>query len=205
VQLLNTSAWMLYASDLDPERSHAELVAYLLVHGDRMALTGEVTMAAVHNAAYWFERTDAEHARLRQRRRDSVRPDAEAFRALASAIPWFRQLYHDVLQPPPPGVACHAIPRSGLLVPQEHTERPAALVQRWTEISREALNAYHAKWRPPDHTAVAELCDWLARDVPRCWSPDGTAASSGTRKRRREPGRCAASCGRRVAWRCAMS
>jgi len=32
---------MLYASDFDPERSHAELVAYLLVHGDARALTGE--------------------------------------------------------------------------------------------------------------------------------------------------------------------
>ena len=32
--LLNTSTWMLYASDLDPEASDPELVAYLLAHGN---------------------------------------------------------------------------------------------------------------------------------------------------------------------------
>src|SRR5712672_2332486 len=51
VQLLNTSAWMLYGCDLDPEVSHAELAAYLLVLGDRMALSGEVASAPLHPAA----------------------------------------------------------------------------------------------------------------------------------------------------------
>ena len=55
--ILNTSTWTLYASDLDPERSDAELVAYLLAHGDRMTETGEVTLAAVHLAGWWFERS----------------------------------------------------------------------------------------------------------------------------------------------------
>ena len=61
-QLLNTSAWTLYDSDFDPACSNAEFGAYLLAHGDRMARTGEVTVAALHNAAYWFERTDDECA-----------------------------------------------------------------------------------------------------------------------------------------------
>jgi hypothetical protein len=40
-QLLNTSTWTTYASDFDPATtSHEELFAtYVLVHGDRMALT----------------------------------------------------------------------------------------------------------------------------------------------------------------------
>src|SRR5262249_905488 len=62
VQLLNTSAWTLYETDLDPERSHPEFVAYLLAHGDRMAQTGEVTRAALYNAAWWFTRSDDECA-----------------------------------------------------------------------------------------------------------------------------------------------
>jgi hypothetical protein len=57
VQLLNTSAWTLYAADIDPARADAEWLAYLLAHGDRMARTGEVTAAALHNAAWWFERS----------------------------------------------------------------------------------------------------------------------------------------------------
>ncbi len=58
VQLLNTSAWVIYAADLDPETSHPELLAYLLALGDRMALTGEVSGAAVQSALWWLERTD---------------------------------------------------------------------------------------------------------------------------------------------------
>src|SRR5262245_52708267 len=34
VQLLNTSAWLVYGSDLDSTRSDPEFLAYLLAHGD---------------------------------------------------------------------------------------------------------------------------------------------------------------------------
>src|SRR5262249_38901430 len=63
-QLLNTSAWTLYDCDLDPAASHPEFVAYLLAHGDRMTLSGEVTMAALHNAAWWLERNAGERERF---------------------------------------------------------------------------------------------------------------------------------------------
>ena len=36
-QMLNASTWTLYACDLDPDTSHFELVAYLLLQGDRLA------------------------------------------------------------------------------------------------------------------------------------------------------------------------
>src|SRR6185369_6370245 len=74
VQLLNTSAWMLYASDVDPERSHAELLAYLLVLGDRMALSGEVATAPLHAAAYWFDRSEEEIASFTAAVARSIRP-----------------------------------------------------------------------------------------------------------------------------------
>jgi hypothetical protein len=56
VPLLNTSAWTVYESDVDPGRSNAEFAAYVLVHGDGMARTGEVTQAAIRSAAYWLPR-----------------------------------------------------------------------------------------------------------------------------------------------------
>src|SRR5262249_58604874 len=95
VQLLNTSAWLLYESDLDPERSHAEFLAYLLVHGDRMAVTGEVTLGGLHTAAYWFGRDEAQRAAFAGAAQRSTRPDAQAFRLLAAAIGWLGELRHD--------------------------------------------------------------------------------------------------------------
>ena len=58
VSLLNTSAWTLYAADLDPASSHPELVAYLLAYGDRLMVLGEVTTAALHHAAWWLDVDD---------------------------------------------------------------------------------------------------------------------------------------------------
>src|SRR5690348_18358456 len=100
VQLLNTSAWLLYACDLDPDSSHPEFVAYLLAHGDRVAFTGEVTTAAVQTAAWWFERGDTDCAAFVAAAKRSPRPDAGAFRALADALPWLRELRHETLRPP---------------------------------------------------------------------------------------------------------
>jgi hypothetical protein len=166
VQLLNTSSWMLYEGDFDPTCSHAEFAAYLLVHGDRMALTGEVTAAALQNAAYWFERTEAERGAFAAAAARSTRPDAAALRALADATPWLSRLYHDVLRPPPGGTACRAIPGTGLLVPRAHDAHPVTLVRRCTVAARDAVAAYHTHWRTADRGAVEALCEWLAGDVP---------------------------------------
>ena len=165
-QLLNVSAWTLYASDFDPQVSDPEFAAYLFVHGDRMALTGEVTMAALHSAAYWFERTDAECAAFAAAAARAPRPDADAFRALAAALPWLRQLYHEPLRPPPAASTVRSIMGSGVLVPQAIEGLPPALVQRWTEVAQKTLAAFHARWRAPDRQAVAQLCDWLAEAAP---------------------------------------
>ena len=95
VSLLNTSTWLLYASDVDPACSDPELLACLLAHGDWMAQTGEVAFAAVRGAAWWLERTDDECAAFAAAVARSARPDAAAWRALADALPWLRRLHHD--------------------------------------------------------------------------------------------------------------
>src|SRR5262249_59904474 len=58
VQLLNTSAWLVYASDLDPVLSDAEFFAFLLAHGAWMAQTGEVTFAAGGGGRWWLGRRE---------------------------------------------------------------------------------------------------------------------------------------------------
>jgi hypothetical protein len=141
-QLLNASAWTLYSADLDPDRSHPELVAYLLAHGDRMTTTGEVTMAALHNAAWWRERSDAECAAFATAAAASIRPDADAFRALAGALGWLRRPHRD--------------------------DEPAAtaLSERWATVARAAVATYEARWRGSDLAAQNALLDWLAGTAP---------------------------------------
>lgn len=163
-QLLNTSAWMLYQCDLDPGRSHAELVAYLLAHGDRTARLGEVTMAALHNAAWWFARSAAECQAFAAAAGSSARPDAAAFQALAAALPWLRRLRHAHLHPPP---ARHrAIPGTELWVPPADLAAPQRLIDRWTGIARGVADRYTAAWRAPDAAAVGGLANWLATTAP---------------------------------------
>ncbi len=166
VQLLNTSAWMLYASDFDPAGSNPEFAAYLLAHGDRMALSGEVTLVALHNAAWWFERSEEECAEFAAAAERSPRPDAGGFRALAAALPWLRRLRHETLDPPLVVSPHRAIPGTGLLVPKALEHEPRALVDAWTDAARRALEGYRSAWQATPSAAIAELADWLALDAP---------------------------------------
>jgi hypothetical protein len=165
-QLLNTSAWTLYAADLDPARSHPELVAYLLAHGERMAMTGEVTMAALHDAAWWIDRTDEECAAFAGAAARSTRPDATALHGLAAALDWLRS-------------------------PTKLEARPAELVEQWTASAHAAVAAYHDRWRGTDLAAVRSLLEWTADSAPRLlivggngrvlWTPDEPARLSALR------------------------
>lgn len=165
-QLLNTSAWTLYAGDFDPARSHPELGAYLFAHGDRMALSGEVTLAALHNAAWWLERSDDECAAFAAAAAQSTRPDAAGFRAIAAALPWLRRLRHETLAPPAASSPHRAIPGTGLLVPRELEGEPRALVDAWTTTARRTIESHRAAWQAAPSRVLGDLIDWLVRDVP---------------------------------------
>lgn len=190
--LLNTSTWTLYADDLDPDRSHPELVAYLLAYGDRMTETGEVTLPAVHLAAWWFERTDAERQAFRDAAGGSRRPDAGACRAVADAVPWLRELRHTRLRPPRQG-AHRPVPGTGLLVPRAREALPERLVAACSAAATGALSSFHTRWRATDSATADELCGWLATDVPPLlvterrgaivWDPDDPTRIEGLRAR----------------------
>jgi hypothetical protein len=166
VQLLNTSAWLLYEMDVDPAVSTPEFVAYLLALGDAMAASGEVTMAAVRAAAWWLERGDEECAAFAAAAARSRRPDAAALRAVAAATAWLRALAHETLRPPGRPGGHRSIPGTGLLVPPGLEERPPALVASWRTAATEALAAFRAAWRAPATGAVAALTAWLADEAP---------------------------------------
>lgn len=164
VSLLNTSAWTLYAADLDPATSHPELLAWLLAHGDRLMVLGEVTRAALHDAPWWLERDDAECAAFAAAAARSPRPDGDALRQLAAALPWLRRLGHADLRPCPG--PHRAIPGTAVQVPRELETEPPALVEAWTAAARGAVSAYVARWRAADPDAARALLDWLAADAP---------------------------------------
>jgi hypothetical protein len=166
VQLLNTSAWLVYGSDLDPARSDPEFLAYLLAHGDWMVQTGEVAMAAVRGAAWWLERSDAECAAFTTAAARCTRPDAAAWRALAEALPWLRRLDHETLRPPRIVSPRRPIPGTGLLVPHALEREPLQLAARWTAVARDVVSGHGAAWRPSEPAAVRDLTDWLAGTAP---------------------------------------
>lgn len=182
VALLNTSAWTLYEVDLDPERSHPEFVAYLLVHGEWVALTGEVSLAAVRGATWWLERTDDECEAFAQAARRSVRPDAALWQAIAGALPWLRRLSHDTIRPPVLAVPARPIPGTGLRVPRPLEHEPANLAVACAQRAEAALSAYRTRWCRPDAAVVSALLEWLRSDRPPLvvteadgrpvWAPD---------------------------------
>lgn len=190
--LLNTSTWTLYACDLDPERSHPELVAYLLSHGDRMTETGEVTLPAVHLAPWWFERTDEERQAFRDAAYASARPDAALYQAIADALPWLRELRHARLRPPRQGKH-RPVPGTGLLVPRAREDLPERLVAACRDAATRALTGFQARWREHDLAATEDLCRWLATDVPPLlvterrgailWDPDSPEHAEALRAR----------------------
>jgi len=165
VQLLNTSTWTMYDVDFAPATSSDELLAYLFAQGDRMAITGEVTLAALHNAAYWFDRSDAEIDDFRRGARVSMRPDADAYAALADALGWLRQLSHETLKPPPTATSHRSIAATGLLVPASLEGEPPLLVEHWTRSAKDAVERYYAAYRTTDGGELATTLEWL-RDSP---------------------------------------
>ena len=164
VQLLNTTAWLVYAADVDPATSHPELLAYVLALGDRMALSGRVDVAAVQAAAWWPERTDEECDDFAAAAARSTRPDAAAYVAVADAFTWLRRLEPvEVFRGPRRALV---VPEAGVVVPAELAAELPRLDAAWTRIAGSALDAYRTTWRRSDPALVANLCDWLASIGP---------------------------------------
>ncbi len=185
-QLLGTTAWLAYREDTEPLCSEVSVLAWLLALGDRMAVTGEITRAAMQSAAWWLLAADAECRQFAEVAAQSRRPDADALRATAVALPWLRRLRHETLAPVDGGLvpgmdrgaagvglagpdrmnaAVHRpIPGTGLLVPPESEAAPPALVETWGAVASQALADHAAHWSQPATPAdVGIACAWLAK------------------------------------------
>lgn len=181
--LLNDSAWILDRGDVDARRSSPELIAWLFAVADRLRQTPDVTLAPVQVAAWWFERSERERADFAAAAMRSDRPDADALRALAEAIPHLRELRHDRLRPPRRPAGHRPIPGTGLLVPAALEEAPPRIVEGIRAGARAAEQAFRARCAENGDAAkeLRRLRDWLADEEPPlvvvrrgaiAWSPD---------------------------------
>lgn len=165
VQVLNTSTWTLFDCDFDAATSSVEFVAYLLVHGDWMSATGEVTRAALLCAPYWHDRSEEEIAEFQRGARSTVRPDAEAYAALAASVAWLRRLHHRALRSAPPPAGAREIAGTGILVPTDLAAQPAALIERWSEVAKATVHRWYTTHATTGDHALAATLEWL-RDEP---------------------------------------
>lgn len=186
--ILNRSTWTVHEEDLDPARSHPELLAYALLHADRAAELGEVTRPALDLAPYWLLRSEPECNAFVDAARRSAGPERDVFRLIADALPWIRELRHESLRPPRLG-RHRKIPGTGVLVPQRHETRPPELVQHCRAIAHERLARHHAAIAGSGETAKARLLEWLRTSAPPLlvtssrdtvvWEPDSAAETRG--------------------------
>jgi hypothetical protein len=184
------TSWILYESDLDPERSHPEFATFQLVYFERLALLGSVRAALLMSLSYWLDRSDDEAQSFARAASRATRPDARAFVALARALPWIREVFHSPLREPgsvPPETLLH-VEGANLLVPRALQPELVALIREFDAASREADAAFvgRSKTAPSassaSNAAIDSLCQWLADSAPSVvlaekggaalWSPD---------------------------------
>lgn len=185
------TSWILYESDLDPERSHPEFATFQLVYFERLALLGSVRAALLMSLSYWLDRSDDEAQSFARAASRSTRPDARAFVALARALPWIREVFHSPLREPVsvPAEALLHVEGANLLVPRAMQPELVALIREFDAASREADAAFVARrTSAPSDAAIDALCQWLAERAPSVvvadktgpslWSPDAPTDTS---------------------------
>lgn len=165
-QILNECTCTVYLDDLDPARSDPEFVAYLLAFGERAADTADILRVPVHLAPWWFDRTDEERAAFETAARQSTRPDAPLFQAVADAIPWLGELRHRRLRPVRKGSGHREIPGTGLLVPRSHESAPDELIGRVQSAAESTLGGFHARHSGDAEAVLDELIEWLRDRAP---------------------------------------
>lgn len=193
-QPFHKSSWMLYASDFDPETSNLEHATYQLLHAERLSTSRDIAMALICGLSYWGLRSDEEIAAFTEATARSPRPDAAAFRRLAEALPWARELVHDPLRPPASKEAAaglRPIAEARLYVTAEQGARLQALVPLLRQDAAAVMERYleAVAEAPATDIAVAmapspadHVCERLAsarppvivvaQDERTLWDPD---------------------------------
>lgn len=194
----HNTVWVLYASDLDPARSHVEWIVWQLVHFERLALLGDVREATLADLGYWLDRSAAECEAFALAAERATRPDAEASRTLARALPAMHGWHHLTLRPPPESLTAPLVRVEGteLLVPREAAPLLRAIVQAFETSAHQAHERYVTRVSPTasptaEHPAAA-LYRWVRDAAPRVlvvdedgaavWSPHAPERAAALRR-----------------------
>ena len=164
------TTWFLYASDLDPARSHEEYVCYQLFHVERLAFLKALRAAVCFNLSYFLDRTEDELHDFSRAASRATRPDAPAFVALARALPWIRTLYHLPLREPPPerSEGLGHVDGADLLIPKEVRPDLLALFGAFDAAAREMEASFFAAQaqKTEGPAPVDIVCRFLAEERP---------------------------------------
>jgi hypothetical protein len=180
------SSWLLYASDFDPDTSSVELAVFLLVLAERLGIAQNMKAAIAQNLSWFLVRTPEEIEDFRAGCQRCTRPDAEAWRALADALPWVRELYHVKFRPPFDFAAKQLHPLRGmeLLVPVERSADFERLVNTFETVGARVIESYRRAQAAPTHgrDPIDLVAGWLRERKPcvivadtaqkEVWDPD---------------------------------
>ncbi|MDI1480912.1 hypothetical protein [Polyangium sp. y55x31] len=162
--------WTLYASDLDPLRSHEEFVCHQIFHVERLAFLKALRAAVCFNLSYFLTRTEDELHDFSRAASRSTRPDAPAFVALARALPWIRTLYHLPLREPPAAMSesLGHVDGADLLIPKGTRPDLLALFGAFDAAAREMEATFLAAQAPrrAEQEAVDSVCGFLSEERP---------------------------------------
>lgn len=167
-QPLGRSSCLLEHGDFLPGTSSLEFATYQLFHVERQNLLQQVVPALLHDLGYWLVRSRAERDDFRAGCRRARDGQAQGWRALARALEWIPQCFHESLKPPPAAYEepLVTIPGTGFLVLQRFQGESDELQRKWREAAEQRTKDYfaaHASCRDGD---AQELVAWLRSERP---------------------------------------
>jgi hypothetical protein len=190
-QPFNRNSWTLYHDDFDLESSSVELAAFLMLQVERFYLSRSIVVAVAHSLSYFLSLDDEALSDFRAGAERATRPDADAYRALAAALPWIGRLFHDKLRPlqREPGEEYGQLADAELSVPKSVQGSMQELVGKFSETAQAVVTRYFSGFAADRaQGAEVELQAWLSKDRPRImitgvggailWDPDEPADTS---------------------------
>ncbi len=154
VSLLNRSTASLHREDLDPDRSHPEVVAFALARSEWMVRDGHVGLAAVRSAAWWLASDPTARRAFAAAARSSRSPEAPTWQFIAGALPWLETLHHRTLRPPAPRRSVRVLRPTRVLVPLRLAPGLSALAETAGRLAAERVARFRAAHRPDAASAA---------------------------------------------------
>jgi hypothetical protein len=151
---------LLYLSDLD---THAEYVAYLLVHNERVGLLRSLRAALICNLSYWLAQDSGCRTEFSRAAQEARRPDAAVFVHLAQAFEWIDALGHQPLRVPAQGSTedyLH-VAAADLFIPTRLHAPLTGLCDAAEAALRKAMRVAPRPRTAGAAQALNALCDWM--------------------------------------------